>query len=32
VLNLRDAHGAERVLLQVRQLWEHKRLLLDLGI
>jgi ribonucleoside-diphosphate reductase alpha chain len=32
VLNLRNAHGAERVLLQVRQLWEQKRLLLGIGI
>jgi len=29
---LRHAHGAERVLLQMRQLREHKRMLVDLGI
>ena len=30
MLNLRHAHGAQRKLLQVRQLREHKRMLLDL--
>ena len=29
--NLRHAHGAQRELLQVRQLWKYKRMLLGVG-